>query len=208
MIGFWQRVTASIPSTRSKAWLCRQIGVDSGTLLSWIKHDRLPRADVAVTIAMTLGQTAEYLLTGEHPAPQALVDTDLGATVTVPLLTQTHIAEFPMVGERIIVPKLLVRDCEESSLGAVQVRGDSMIDEQLIHGDVAIFSDRGAQGEGLYVLDIHGDILIRRIQCNPVERTMTLFSANPRYEGKRVVPLDHENVRILGKVVAWFHRNV
>lgn len=64
MIDFWRHVTESIPPERSKAWLCRQIGVDSATMLSWIKHDRLPRADVAVKIAMTLGLSAEYLLTG------------------------------------------------------------------------------------------------------------------------------------------------
>lgn len=208
MIDFWRHVTESIPPERSKAWLCRQIGVDSATMLSWIKHDRLPRADVAVKIAMTLGLSAEYLLTGEQSTHHTSVDADLETTVSVPLLIQTRIPEIPVVGDRIVVPKFLVRGCGESSLGAVQFQGDSMIDEQMIHGDVVIYTDKVNRGEGLYVLEIHKDILVRRVQFNPQECSLSLLSGNRRYRGTQTIPMYHEHVRILGKVVAWFHRNV
>lgn len=175
---------------------------------SWISNDRIPKADMAVKIATALGLSTEFLVTGASPSHMVSSVVEDSATVKVPFLPHTGIPEYPMLGKHIMVPKSLVHHHTEASLGAVQIRGDSMIDERMMHGDVVIFIHGSTRGEGLHVLDVHGDILIRRVQFNPYERTVTLLSSNQRYNNSQTVPMDHDHVHLLGKVVAWFHRNI
>ena len=65
MINFWKKVKKRLPPELNQTWLCDEIGVSTGTMSSWITHDRIPKADVAVKIAKALGVSVEYLVTNE-----------------------------------------------------------------------------------------------------------------------------------------------
>ncbi len=66
MIDFWKRVRALYTQDLNQAWLCRKLGVSSGTFSNWITRDSIPKANTAQAIAEALGVSVEYLVTGKE----------------------------------------------------------------------------------------------------------------------------------------------
>jgi transcriptional regulator with XRE-family HTH domain len=53
---------------RKRAWLLTQTGIKPSTWSSWEKHERVPPADRALSVADALGVSLEFLLTGRETA--------------------------------------------------------------------------------------------------------------------------------------------
>lgn len=103
------------------------------------------------------------------------------------------------------VMKRLVSRYDIDSLRAVEVSGDSMTGVGLIHEDVVIFVHKHIDGDGIYVIVVNGEIMVKRLELDHFEEVVRVYSENPRYGGPKVVPMDSETMQIQGKVVAWFH---
>ena len=234
MIDFWKRVKKNISYDLNQSWLCDQLGVATGTMSSWITHDRIPKADIAARIARILGVTVEYLIYGEEEenslehAPNQ--DTVSGHFHTpgkgeYALKKDDEIVWLPVLGQRVsagfgqelahslepemVVPvfEKLVPSYDLKSLRAVEVRGDSMTGINLFDGDIVIYKYGYIQNDGVYVLTVNGEALVKRIEFDPYDKVIKISSENPRYPDVKVIPADNENVHIEGKVVAWFHRH-
>lgn len=68
-MSFWELVKGEIRrSNTTQEWVSRRAGISFDTFRGWIAHNRLPKADDAVHIAMVLGTTVEYLVTGKDPS--------------------------------------------------------------------------------------------------------------------------------------------
>ncbi len=65
MIDFWKRVRSLLTQDLNQAWLCREIGVSTGTFSNWIARDSEPKASKAQAIAEALGVSVEFLITGK-----------------------------------------------------------------------------------------------------------------------------------------------
>ncbi len=192
MIDFWKRVKKNIGYDLNQSWLCEQIGVATGTMSSWITHDRIPKADVAARIARALGVTVEYLIFGEGedeeslkermPSPEQVsghfhtpeqrehVLKKDDEIVWLPVLEQRVSAGFGQelvynLEPQMVVPvfKKLVPRYDLKSLRAVEVRGDSMTGINLFDGDIAIYKHGHIQNDGVYVLTVNGEALVKRI---------------------------------------------
>lgn len=97
---------------------------------------------------------------------------------------------------------------DRKSLLAIQVSGDSMVDENLCDGDIVVFSKGRISGDGLYVLVIGTTVAVKRVEFDPINNKIRVCSAN-RQKGYEPVVLANEEgtYRILGKVTGWIHGN-
>lgn len=75
---------------------------------------------------------------------------------------------------------------------------------QLFDADLVVFVSELVEGDGIYVISIDGELLVKRIEFDHFEKKLIIKSENPRYETRTVDP---ERVRILGKVVGWLHHH-
>ena len=104
------------------------------------------------------------------------------------------------------VPRSLISPYKPDKLLAVYVTGDSMIDEHINDGDIAIYHPNLKDGNGIYVVSVGNSILVKRVDFDPQNRTLTLISANPAYEPRRFSGDDLEDLHIAGRVLACVHR--
>jgi repressor LexA len=97
--------------------------------------------------------------------------------------------------------------CNKSkNLKAVFVSGDSMIDERINDGDIAIFNIKQTEGNGIYVVSVGNTLLVKRVDFDHANKTIELISANPAYEPRRYTGSELEEIKIEGRVVACYHR--
>lgn len=66
---------------------------------------------------------------------------------------------------------------------ALRVKGDSMIDEGILDGDIVVCSasDTAKTGQIVVALVDHEQATLKRLQCNP-DNTITLFPANAQHK--------------------------
>jgi len=100
----------------------------------------------------------------------------------------------------------LLRPHNPKNLKAVFVSGDSMIDERIDEGDIAIFNIKQTEGNGIYVVSVGNTLLVKRVDFDPANKTIELISANPAYDTRRYTGTELEEIKIEGRVVACYHR--
>lgn len=103
-----------------------------------------------------------------------------------------------------VLANMIKSGVDRKSLVCAEAKGDSMIGANIFSGDYVIFAKGLISGEGIYVLSLCNEVLIKRLSFNPIDNTLTIISENPKYPPK-TISSDNDNVRILGKVVGWFH---
>lgn len=241
MIPFWQRVRSLLDEELTQAWLCREIGVSTATMSSWITNKRIPRGDMTLRIADALGVSVHYLIDGydknnkeDQPSwiqvlrhaikDQGYIRTpnkreyqldEKDEVELIPLFEQVvsagHGADLldqldPL--EYLPIPKQISKQYDTATLLAVTVRGDSMEGIYIYDGDYVIFSKGLIKGDGIYVLTVHGEILVKRLAFDQVHKKMHIYSENPKYPDRTTIDITSEDVRIEGLVVAWFHINL
>jgi phage repressor protein C with HTH and peptisase S24 domain len=106
--------------------------------------------------------------------------------------------------ERLPILKRFVRRFPKEKLFAAEVRGDSMTGVQLFDGDLVVFVHNLIEGDGIYVISVDGELLVKRLEFDHFDKKLIIKSENPRYEVKVVDP---ERAQILGKVVGWLHHH-
>lgn len=87
------------------------------------------------------------------------------------------------------------------NLTSIQVRGDSMA-ATLLDGDTIVI-DEGVQGvevDGIYVLDVLGRRLVKRVQ-HLVDGTLVLISDNQSYQRESIPRDQARSVRVIGRMV-------
>lgn len=96
---------------------------------------------------------------------------------------------------------------EINSLSVISVKGDSM-EGVLNDGDtilVQCMNTNTIRRDGLYVLRINDNLLVKRLQLMP-SNVINVISANEAYPSFEIdLNKDGENVQIIGKVI-WFGR--
>jgi len=104
------------------------------------------------------------------------------------------------------VPRSLIAPYRPEKLLAVYVSGDSMIDERINDGDIAIFHPALKEGNGIYVVSAGNTLLVKRVDFDASSRTIILLSANSAYKPRRFSGHELRDIRIEGRVLACVHR--
>jgi len=104
------------------------------------------------------------------------------------------------------IPLSLVAPHQPGKLRAVYVSGDSMVDERIFDGDVVVYRPDFIQGNGIYVVSMGNELLVKRVAFDPLNATISLISANPAYPPRVISGEELEYLKIEGRVIACLHR--
>jgi len=89
---------------------------------------------------------------------------------------------------------------------ALRVRGDSMIGAGIDDRDLVFFATDERTGDGIHVVSIGSQLLVKRIQLDPAGYRVQVLSENPRYAVRVLEGPDLESFRIEGRVIGCLHR--
>jgi SOS-response transcriptional repressor LexA len=104
------------------------------------------------------------------------------------------------------IPRSIIAPYRPEKLQAVYVVGDSMIDANIKDGDIAIFHPYQKEGNGIYVVSVGNTLLVKRVDFDNANQTITLISANAAYAPRHYSGDELEDLRIAGRVLACVHR--
>ena len=177
--------------------------ISEGQMSNILRGTRKPSREVLDKLVGYFDVDLNWLLRGETED-----------TVYIELINQEAAAgqgmEIDEYAERqtIAVPRSFLGNHKLENLKAVTVRGDSMIDAQIFDGDYALFDISNKLGENIFVVSVGNTLLVKRVVVDSVKGTITLFSANAAadYPPRIFSGNECEEVRIAGKVIAWWHR--
>jgi len=188
--------------------LVEKTGITKGAISSYIAGRYLPKQQGIYALASALKVDPGWLAGFDVPIPSY---DKQKAILTIPFLSQTLSAgpgqeylpdECIEVKEIDVLAPMLHGVTDRSKLVASEVRGDSMTGAHILSGDIVVFQRGLVVGEGIYVITLGGDVLVKRIAFNRATSKVTIISANPDYPPQTV---DSDIVTILGKVVGWIH---
>jgi phage repressor protein C with HTH and peptisase S24 domain len=190
----------------SKTAFAESIGISRSHNYHLERGTQKPPRDVLERLATVYNVNLNWLI---HGKGQSGLDAE---TVEIELMDQEAAAgqgrEIEDFIEKQYIPVLydFLRPYNPQSLKAVHVKGDSMIDERINDGDIAIFNINQTEGNGIYVVSVGNTLLIKRVDFDPANKTIELISANPAYETRRYSGNELEDIRVEGRVVACYHR--
>lgn len=183
--------------------LARKMGYTSKSSINKIELDKadMPRKKVK-QLAEVLGIDVNSLFSDIPSYREGIL--------TIPFISQKlsagvgfeHLSDADIDVQTIDILASMAKGLDKSTLVAAKVKGDSMIDANINSGDIAIFSRGLINGEGIYVINYFGDVLIKRITFDPKKNEVSIISANKNYPVKIA---DANDVLVLGKVIGWFH---
>jgi phage repressor protein C with HTH and peptisase S24 domain len=190
----------------SKTAFAESIGISRSHNYHLEKGTQKPPREVLERLATVYNVNLNWLI---HGKGQSGLDAE---AVEIELLEQEAAAgqgrEIEDYIEKRYIPILydFLRPHNPKNLKAVHVKGDSMIDERINDGDIAIFNIKQTEGNGIYVVSVGNTLLIKRVDFDPANKTIELISANPAYETRRYSGNELEDIRVEGRVVACYHR--
>ena len=187
-------------------------GINFSTISSYasgrFEPKRTPLLEMAKVLRVSPAWLAGFDVDMEEEIPS--YDSSSGV-LTIPFINQklsAGVGEDYLLAENITIKKIdilssMARGIDKKSLVAAEVIGDSMIEEKIYSGDIVVFSRGLIRGEGIYVINYAGDVMVKKIQFDALNNQVSIISANPDYPIKTV---DAEYVALLGKVIGWIHR--
>ena len=190
----------------SKTAFAESIGISRSHNYHLERGTQKPPRDVLERLASVYNVNLNWLIHGQGPSGLE------NNTVEIELLDQEAAAgqgrEITDYIERQYIPILydFLRPHRPENLKAVYVSGDSMIDERINDGDIAIFNTKQTEGNGIYVVSVGNTLLVKRVDFDHANRTIELISANPAYETRRYSGNELEDIRVEGRVVACYHK--
>lgn len=225
---FWERVKAEIKEQNTtQGWIAGQIPVPADLFRRWISKNIMPNADQAVAIAKALGTSVEALVTGMEtpsemrtgiPALRAIlvsgIPEQLGEDggIMVPLFSQKvsagrgqEIVDYEEISGMVPIPSRIARRFPGFKIAAMEVRGDSMTKVNIFDGDLVYFGVGLHRDDGIYVIDVNGERLVKRLQFDYMDKAIKIHSENERYPQIKTVPMESDTFCIVGKVIFTLH---
>jgi phage repressor protein C with HTH and peptisase S24 domain len=204
--------------------LARAMGVSPSAFRKWLKGEAEPSRERLVALARAAGVGVAWLAEGEGPAPvfeavsaskrrprapQPETSFDPARFVLLPKHPEAAAAGAatppdPPVAGFIALRHDWVRSAcgvDPESLLLEIAAGDSML-PTIKDGDTLLVdtSDRAVGTFGVYVLEIAGQRLVKRVQRKH-DGSLVLISDNPLYQPDVVARAEAERVTVIGRVV-------
>lgn len=205
------------------------IGLSQGTYQKYESGMASFPDDLKAQLAEQYGINLHWLITGDGPMHVGDVapshartqdnenkDSDALKDSVVVAMTGLRLSAGPgqewnetdSTGEKLCIPKRVARRYPHNSqFAGAQVVGDSM--EPTLHdGEPVVYVRDFIQGDGIYVLAVNGELLVKRLQFDRIFSKLHIISDNEKYKAVEIPLEGLDNVRILGKVVIWVHGEV
>lgn len=195
-----------------------RIGVTQGHVSAMESGRKTPSLEVVMRISEVCSVSTDWLLYGDtlrfRNGNGQPVESASGAVIMLPIISQRAAAGSGQIlmddthtEGHLPVLQTLVAGHPRERLRVLEVRGDSMTGVHLFDGDLVVFVHGLVREDGIYVISLDGDLLVKRLEWDRVGRRITVHSENSRYPTPREVPMDGDVLRIEGKVVGWWHRH-
>ncbi len=203
-------------SNMTQSELAEKTGINFSTISSYVSGRFEPKRTPLMKLAKALDVSPTWLAGFDVPmdAETPYYNAETGI-LTIPFITQKISAglgeeELPedcLEVRSIDILASMAKGISKKILTAAEVKGDSMIEANIYPGDIVIFARGRIEGDGIYVLALGGDILVKRLQFDALSNELEIISMNKNYK-PRTVAADADGLRILGKVVGWFHNEI
>ena len=227
------RVAARYARIRAQAGLSKKAFAESLGIHPVVSGDielgkRDPSRDVLVRLARVYGVDINWLLTGvsgssggpesssgspEFSSEGRESDGERPDIVEIDFVRQeaaagrgAEIGEYPEI-RKIPVLRSFIAPRRPERVRAVEVRGDSMTGIGLDDRDIVFFTPDERTGDGVHVVSVASQLLVKRIHFDPSGMAVHILSENPRYPPRILSGADLELFRLEGRVVGWMHRN-
>ena len=196
--------------------LAEKTGINFSSISSYVSGRFEPKRTPLMKLAEALDVSPTWLAGFDVPmdAETPYYNPDTGI-LTIPFITQkisAGIGEEELPDECLEVRSIdilasMAKGISKKILTAAEVKGDSMIEANIYPGDIVIFARGRIEGDGIYVLALAGEVLVKRLQFDALSNELEIISMNRNYK-PRTVSADADGLRILGKVVGWFHNEI
>jgi phage repressor protein C with HTH and peptisase S24 domain len=221
-IGRLQTVLRHWPSADR---LARATGVSPSAFRKWLRGEAEPSRERLVALAQAAGVPVGWLANGDGPEPRIQGAATVARTRGTALPLDDRIErdtfvvlpkrpEAAAAGSEAPTPPRAVefiafrRDWVRSVLGiepdqllVETALGESM-EPVIQNGDLLLVdtTDRRFHSFGVYVVDISGERLVKRVQPR-LDGSLSLISDNPAYQIEHVPPDRAETVQVIGRVL-------
>lgn len=200
--GFSERLGLLLGKTTLREFSSRT-GLSASVLSSYLNKKSYPSLDRLATIADALDQPLEWLASGELPnedmisVPQYDLRVSAGYGAYVEM--ENPIAEF-----KFHVDWLRMQGLHGKKLSIVPVMGDSM-EPTLYDGDLILIRHDESK-DGICVLRVNGEVLVKRIQHDFADNSYLITSDNERYKPIQLTSEFKGDFAIVGQVVRVLQR--
>lgn len=185
----------------------QKTGLSSTVLHGYVNSKSYPSLDRLAAIAEASGKTVEWFINGELPNNDILIayqyDFKASAGLGALVVSENPVAEFRLSKEWLV--RQGIRD---TNLCIVEVRGDSM-EPTLEEGDlmlVALNDDRTEFKDGINVINVNGEIYVKRLQRDFIEGTIEVKSDNKEYKTNVIHPDFKGQFEVIGRLLRVLQR--
>lgn len=216
---FWKNYSKILEQKHEKEYLIlERANIPRSTMATARARNSFPHAVYIHSLAKALNiRMEDFFSESDNGALLNILD-DQGKVVEggdeivlIPIFAQTVSAgpgqEFfsstEIVGQLPFLKRML-RGINPTKARALEVRGDSMTGIQLFDGDIVVFVPGSIRGDGIYVLRVGDEIIVKRVEFDNISRKIRIMSENPRYPD-RIESADGQTVEVVGKVYGWVH---
>lgn len=177
------------------------LGVDRTTYVKYERGDTEPNLEILDKLATYFGVTVDELLGRE---------TDFTSFDNIFPIQKK---KFPLLGEIACGEPIFADEDRESYVLAgtdinadfcLKAKGDSMINARILDGDIVFIRSQPIVDNGEIAAVIIGDeATLKRVYFYPEKNKLILNPENPRYEPLVYIGEELNEIRILGKAVAF-----
>lgn len=183
------------------AQVAKDTGISQSTLSEWKHGNYQPKADKMQKIANYFGVSVSYLI-GETETAIPTYDNiiPMPSMTSVPLLGTiacgTPITAVENIEDYVAKPESIDADF------ALRCKGDSMVDARIFDGDIVYIHQQPTVNNGeIAAVLIDDEATLKRVYIS--DGTITLMPANQKYPPLIYSGEQLNNIRILGKAVAF-----
>ena len=192
-------------SGRSQKEVADLVGVAPSTVHAWLQGSRYPRIDKIEALAALFGVQKSDLI----EAPDSRPDPLAGIANLMPL----QLKRFPLLGEIACGEPVLADEHIEIYIAAgadlqadfcLRAKGDSMTGARILDGDIVFVRKQDAVEDGeIAVVLIDNEATLKRVYFDREESVLSLHAENPAFRPMHFSGSRLDQIRILGKAVAF-----
>ena len=183
------------------AQVAKDTGISQSTLSEWKHGNYQPKADKMQKIANYFGVSVSYLI-GETETAIPTYDNiiPMPTMTSVPLLGTIACGE-PITAVENIEDYVAKPESIDADF-ALRCKGDSMVDARIFDGDIVYIHQQPTVNNGeIAAVLIDDEATLKRVYIS--DGTITLMPANQKYPPLIYSGEQLNNIRILGKAVAF-----
>ncbi len=186
--------------------LAKYIGVERSSVGKYESTSTIPSSDVLAKISQVLKVSTDWLLTGSET-----ISNNINFPSNVVPFSEVVKKRVRVIGEIACGEPIFAQeqygdfvDCGVDADYALTCKGDSMIDARINDGDLVFIKKQDIVDNGaIAAVIIDNEATLKRVFYYPETQKLILQAANPKYEPFVYIGAELENVRILGRAVAF-----